>query len=362
MAAFICRMCGALLELPDERRVSRCKACGVLQSVPFIDTREKQTACENAERLRREGNYDKALALLESLIKISPNDADLYWAAVLCRYGVDFSGGDLRVQNVSAAKSLLSDEDFKSALKFADGEQRRLMESAAAKIDETRRKAAESENISLADVILICKNESVGAKIKRKLSGKYGVFYLRDENVSSANSARALIIYGDCKADFENETACAFAASERTVIPVLDGVEAEELPEVLRKFQAADARKLGWESDILSGLDALFGKYTSSSRPKSVEPMLRRIYILLEDGDFSGAERVADRLLEKEKNDVDVRAETYLAKLLCEFKVASENELSALSEDFTNSENYRFAMRFGSDGFRFRIRALTGGN
>lgn len=140
MAAFICKMCGAPLALPDKARTCKCRACGVLQSVPFLDSEEKSEACKNAERLRREGHYDKALELLNGLIGLSPADADLYWAAALCRYTVTFSGDKLTVKN-PPAKSLLSDEDFKTALKFADEAQRKVMEARQRKLTRSAEKA-----------------------------------------------------------------------------------------------------------------------------------------------------------------------------------------------------------------------------
>ncbi|MDE6727002.1 MAG: hypothetical protein K2J80_03560, partial [Oscillospiraceae bacterium] len=289
MAAFICRMCGARLEIPNKTRTCKCNACGVSQSVPMLDSDDKQTACRNAERLRREGHYDKALELLSDLIRLSPADADLYWAAALCRYGVEFSisGNSLSVTR-RLAKSFLTDEDYISALRFAGKDQRRLMESAAAKIDEVRRRSAGT--LGGHDVVLVCEDPAVRARIKAKLTGRYNVLCGLNGDVSAVDTVKVLIVSGGCKADFEGDIIEAFANSGRMIIPVADGFPAEELPEKLRKYQAADTQKLGWENDIVNGLDMLFGKNTAQTPPsRSSNPMLRRIYIMLEDGDFSGA-------------------------------------------------------------------------
>jgi len=364
-------MCGARLEFPDRARTCKCKACGVLQSVPFLDNEEKTEVCRNAERLRRDGHFDKAMELLNGLIRLSPTDADLYWAEVLCRYGVAFSGNNLEVQNASA-KSFLSDEDYRTALKFADESQRVVMESAAAKIDEIRRKHVQrslNENES-RDVILCCKNSGLCAKITAKLNaGGYDILSdPRDGRFTAAlGSAKAAIVAGENAGDFTDELSrriqSAFISSGRAVIPVYREISPESLPDELQKFQACNMNKLGWESDVLSSLRVIFGEISAEVPPsRSENPMLRRIYICLEDGGFSDADRIADRLIAKEKNNPGICAEAYLAKLLCEYRLSSEEELSKIQEDYTKSENYRKAMRLGSEGFRVRMRGICSGS
>lgn len=381
MAAFICRMCGALLELPGMARTCKCKSCGVLQSVPFLDNKEISDACKNAERLRREGHFDKALELLNGLILLEPTDADLYWAAALCRYGVSFSDDKLTVKN-ALAKSLLSDEDYKTALKFADDTQRAIMESAAARIDEIRRKSAEAPLVgSGCDIILCCKRDELRARISAKLTAAGYVVCDDPQNEALLESAKAVLVVGETAEDFyyasnaddpqtlphdNSYNACVDAdklfASGKAVIPVCRGLSPKDLPAELRRLQACDMDKLGWESDILSVLSVIFGRSAAGVPPSSSSnPMLRRIYIMLDDGDFSGADRISSQLIEKEKNNPRICAEAYLAKLLCEFKISSEKQLADLRRDFTSSENYRRAMQLGAEDLRIRLRNISAG-
>lgn len=356
MAAFICRMCGGILDIPDKMRICKCRACGVVQSVPFLDDSEKETACRNAERLRREGNYDEALELLNGLVKLSPADADLYWASALCRYGVEFSDGGPTIRRAHA-KSFLSDEDYRTALRFADKDQRRIMETAAAHIDKLRRKNAPKLS-GERKVMLVCDDETIGSKLREKLtSAGYAVLSRDSENLSAASSAGAAVIFGECETELIN----ALESSGTAIIPVVRGTDVDSLPKELRRFQAADMRKLGWESDILSSLAAIFGRGTALPPSRSSEPMLRRIYIMLEDGDFIGAAGIADKLLEKRKSDCNICAEAYLAKLLCEYRLTSEEQLGTLSADVSRSENYRRAMQHGNEGFRLRVRGRLNG-
>ncbi len=356
MAAFVCRMCGAALELTYNMRICRCGSCGVTQSVPLLDSDEKAEGCKNIERLRREGHYEKALELLEGMIKLSPTDPDLYWASVLCRYGVEFTDGGLSVTK-ALAKSLTTDGDYMTALKYADENQRAVMESAAAKIDKARRNAAQAADTSIVrhDILLLYGDGRADLLISKLTAAGYNV--LRGEN---AGAAEAAIVFCSNAGEPDGGALRAFVCSGRAVIPVLSGISAEQLPDYLRKFQAADAGKLGWESDVLNGLSVVFGgkAYENTAR-KSSEPLLRRRYIMLEDGDFEGAERIAGLLLEKAANDPQMCAEAYLARLLCEYRIADEKSLAAVAADYTNSENYRNAMRLGSDSLRIRLRNIS---
>lgn len=209
-------------------------------------------------------------------------------------------------------------------------------------------------------MILCCKSRGVRAKISAKLTaaGYAAAEDLSDLNVF--NTVKAMLIIGESAEDFRDSYLREFMASGRAVIPVYRNISPEELPEELQKLQACDMNKLGWENDILSALAVIFGRSAAEDPPsRSTNPMLRRIYIMLDDGDFSGAERIAALLLEKEKGNPMICAEAYLARLLCEYKISSERLLEDLSEDYTKSENYRKAMQLGNEGFRIRLRRLA---
>ena len=142
MAAFICRFCGAALDI-SLSRVCECKSCGRLQSVPLLDSTDKAELFKRAEQLRSEFRYDKAIQLFEQMIRLSPADADLYWALALCRYGVSFFADGRIELNRTPAHSFLTDSDYRQALRFADSKQREFMEQTARRIDEKRRETAE---------------------------------------------------------------------------------------------------------------------------------------------------------------------------------------------------------------------------
>ncbi len=391
MAAFICKVCGAALQLSAGDKICRCGACGVTQTVPLIDDEEKAEICRSAERYRREYRYDKAIALYEELIRAYPTDADLYWSMLLCRYGVEFTAGAdgqaAVAMNRTQARSLLADGDYRTALRYADREQRSVMEKQAAEIDRIRRRMVElSRGGERYDIYLSCRErderglttpEHTAAKslYTRLTNDGFKVFCpdisLEDVQGSewepyiyaALNNARVMIVMGFSEESFADvwvSNACSrFAAlaaedSRRVMIPMYRGMPADKLPDVLKPYQAVDMTRLGYENDLVASLSSLLG-VSALRKPPAAEtapkddPLLRRAYLHLEDSEFTEAAAAANRMLEEDPEN----GEAHLILLMAEYKTAS---LDTVRQDFSVSENYRNAMRYGSEGLRFRLR------
>lgn len=396
MAAFICRVCGGILELTD-RRTCRCGSCGVIQSVPLLDRTEKAELCARAEELRRQFRYDKAVQLYEELIRLDPTDADLYWALALCRYGIEYSqdGSEISL-NRTQAHSFLSDDDYKQALKFAAPDQREIMERQAAQIDGIRRATVELSRTAEYDVYLCCRETDakglcteeikISSGIYEKLTAEgLRVFFphvtLEDDSgiaaqqvetiASSAavksepyifgalSSAKVMIVVGTSVDSFNEvwvrNTWSRFLSQDltgRVLIPAVRGMNANELPEELSRFQALDMSRLGFESDLVASIRGIFGERKTAEIPAARSPLVRRAYMFLEDGDISGAEKICEKLTEQGSDT----AECFVIRLLIEYRLRSEEELDTLEQDFTLSENYRGAMRVGGENVRERLR------
>lgn len=376
-------MCGGRLTPLDKSTTCKCEFCGIVQSVPLLDDEDKAEMCAAAERLRREYHYDKAIELYEELIRLSPTDADLYWALALCRCGTEFAdrGGVLvPTLNRTTAKSLLSDEDYKTALKYAAEEQRAAMESWAEQIDAARRRIVEISNgAEDYDVYLNCRESDengrrttdslIAADIYAKLCAEgLRVFFprvcLEDKAgadwepyiFSALTSASVMIVVGTSAESFEDiwvrnawsRFLTLTADSRRRIIPAFRDMEARELPRELSGVQALDMSRLGFEADLAASIGSVLGTRRESKAPASSDPLLRRARLFIEDRDYSGAEQLLAELPDS--------AEKYLLMLLSEYNLTSEKELEELKTDFSGSENYRKAMRLGDEGFRLRLR------
>ena len=373
MAAFVCRFCGAALELSNST-VCECKSCGRIQSVPLIDSTEKNELLLRAEQLRGEQRYDKAIQLYEKMLSLSPKDADLYWALALCKYGVLFFMDGGVTLNRTQAHSFLSDSDYHQALGFANEKQREFMEQTAVLIDEKRREIAELSATANYDVLLCCRNApediSRAAELYRMLGfEKNSVFFpeitLKDKAKSewepyifgAVNSAKTLLVIvtgTDTFEDIATENICGrFLSADmtgRAVIPILYDVSPSVLPPSLSRFQALNANNLGFEHDLIASVKALLSGQTFDEPLSEKSPLVRRAYIMLSDGEFDAAAALCDRI------EPHNPAEAALIRLLCEYSLNSEENLGKLSADIMQSENYRRAMQYGSEAMRSRLK------
>lgn len=373
MAAFICRFCGISLDISDSS-VCECKGCGRLQSVPLIDRTEKAELFARAEKLRSEQKFDKAMRLFEKMISLTPKDADLYWALSLCKYGVlFFADGGIALARTQA-QSFLTDSDYLRAVEFADNKQRGFFEQFALIIDKKRREIAEIATGTEYDVLICCPENEKAAEYAAKLqkalvSEKVNAFFAEETLkgkpksewepfvFAAVNSAKALIITvnsAECFDDISVMNICGrFLSGDlrgKAVIPVLYDVSASVLPREIARFQAVNAHNLGFERDIAASVKALISGRTTAENTEEKSPLVRRAYIMLSDNEFSEAEALCAKIEPFEP------AEAALIRLLCEYRLSGESALGELYADFTTSENYRTAMRLGSESMRLRLK------
>ena len=96
----------------------------------------------------------------------------------------------------------------------------------------------------------------------------------------------------------------------------------------------------------------------------SVDAYLKRVFMFLEDGEWSSAAEYCEKVL-----DVDPEcAEAYLGKLMAQLKVNEREQLQNCAKSFDDNNNYKKILRFGdetlkaevvgyNDGIRARLEA-----
>lgn len=319
------------------------------------------------------------------LILMNSTNPDLYIRASL-KTGLKRENTQSML-NRTHPRSLLADEDYKTALKYATSEQRDIMERQAAEIDRIRRGIVEAASgCKEYDVYLCCKESDengrrtkdsvVTTDLYRKLNGEgFRVFFTQitledtltsewEQHIYAAlSSAKVMVIVGTGRESFENiwvknawvRYIALINGERKAVIPAFRNIDASELPVELSRFQALDMTRLGFESDLISSVRGIIAAETffqKSGNSAKDDPLLRRVYVHLEDCEFNEANSICDQLLKTQGES----AEIYLAKLLTEYRVTSENALDLLETDFSHSENYRRAMQLGDEGFRINLR------
>ena len=131
MSVLKCKMCGGDLEVIQGMSVCECIYCGSKQTLPKMGSERKNNLYDRASHFRRNNEYDKAMAIYEQILYEESDDAETYWSILLCRYGIEYVEDPTthrRIPTVNRAQmtSVFLDEDYKSAIKYADEEQRKV--------------------------------------------------------------------------------------------------------------------------------------------------------------------------------------------------------------------------------------------
>lgn len=401
MALFKCKMCGGTLEINNNESVATCEYCGTKQTLPKLDDDRRANLYDRANHFRRNNEFDKAMGLYEQILNEDNTDAEAYWSLVLCRYGIEYvedPSSHKRIPTVNRAQftSVFDDDNYKSALQYADGYQRSIYEEEAKAINEIQKGIlAISQKEEPFDVFICYKEtdnsgrrtpDSVLANdLYHQLTQEgFKVFFARitlEDKLGSAyepyifaalNSAKVMVVLGTkpeffnavwVKNEWSRYLALIKQGQKKMLIPAYKDMDPYDLPEEFSHLQAQDMSKLGFMQDLIRGIK----KIAQADVPKTTvvketvitggnantAPLLKRAFMFLEDGDWNSANEYCERVL-----DIDPEnASAYLGKLLSELRVRKQESLKDQAEPFDHNNNYQKAVRFADEKLK---TALTG--
>ena len=393
MALFKCKMCGGALEINNNETVATCEYCGTQQTLPKLDDDKRANMYDRANHFRRNNEFDKAMGIYEQILNEDNTDAEAYWSLVLCRYGIEYvedPASHKRIPTVNRAQftSVFDDDNYKSALQYADGYQRNIYEEEAKAINEIQKGIlAISQKEDPFDVFICYKEtdnngrrtpDSVLANdLYHQLTQEgFKVFFARitlEDKLGSAyepyifaalNSAKVMVALGTkpeffnavwVKNEWSRYLALIKQGQKKMLIPAYKDMDPYDLPEEFSHLQAQDMSKLGFMQDLIRGIK----KIAQADAPKTTvvketvisggnvntAPLLKRAFMFLEDGDWNSANEYCEKVL-----DIDPEnASAYLGKLLSELRVRKQESLKDQAEPFDHSNNYQKAIRFADE-------------
>lgn len=392
MALFKCKMCGGSLEIAAGTTVIECEYCGTQQTLPKLDDDKRANMYDRANHFRRNNEFDKAMGIYENILNEDNSDAEAYWSLVLCRYGIEYVEDPIshkRIPTVNRAQftSIFDDDNYKSALHYADTYQRAIYEEEAKVINEIQKGIlAISQKEEPFDVFICYKEsdnnsrrtpDSVLAQdlyYQLKQEG-FKVFFARitlEDKLGSAyepyifaalNSAKVMVVLGTkpeffnavwVKNEWSRYLALIKQGQKKMLIPAYKDMDPYDLPEEFSHLQAQDMSKLGFMQDLIRGIKKILQVDSSKTVAKetvvvnggvNIESLLRRIFIFLEDGNWDEATEYCEKVLDVEPEC----AEAYLGKLLAELKVKRKMDLEFHDMPFDHTDNYNKIVRFGND-------------
>ena len=389
MAIFRCKICGGELELDGLQTVVTCKYCDTTQTLPKLTDDRRANLYDRANHFRRNNDFDKAMGIYESILNEDTTDAEAYWSILLCRYGIEYVQDPTthkRMPTVNRAQftSIFDDEDYKSAISYADRHQRAIFEAEAQKINDIQKNIlAISQKEEPFDVFICYKeNDERGRRtqdsvlatelyheLRREglkvffsritLEDKLGIAY-EPYIFAALHSASVMVVVGTrpehfnavwVKNEWSRYLALIRGGARKTLIPAYRDMDPYDLPDEFSHLQAQDMSKLGFMQDLIRGVK----KLTSSKEKKEekptatraaaqpdITPLLKRSFLFLEDGEFDRADDFCEQVLNRDPEN----ALAYLGKLMCELKINDRSDLAKCEIDLSENKNLQKALRF----------------
>lgn len=392
MAVLKCKMCGGDLVFDKESSVCTCEFCGSVNTLPRQDDENKLKLFARANRLRSCSEFDKAAAIYEQIVSSFSEEAEAYWGLCLCKFGIEYvedtDGTRKPTCHRTVPTSIFEDDDFEQAQENADSISRAAYREEAKEIDRLQKRILEISSREQPYDVFICYKETdedgertedsvyaqdiYDALTNKGLKAFFARITLEDKLgqeyepyiYAALNTARVMLVVGTEYDYFnavwvKNEWARYLDMMTRdrgkTLIPCYKGIDAYDMPKEFRNLQAQDMGKIGWLQDLTRGVEKLCGIKEKESRNgqqpvviqggSTVDSLLHRAELFLEDRSFREAVQYADKIL-----DINYRyARGYILKLCAKLKCESIAAMADLAVDFSSTDEFHKAMRFGTD-------------
>lgn len=402
MAVLKCKMCGGDLNITENTKIVECEFCGTMQTVLTSNDENLQGLFNRANILRMKSEFDKAEQMYEKIIQKDETQAEAYWGLILCKYGIEYVEDPTTFRRIptchrTSFESITADEDYKSAINYADSIQRGIYEAEAKEIDRLQKEILALSKQEEPYDVFICYKETdndgkrtqdsvIANDIYHQLTQEglkvfYAAITLEDKLgtayepyiFAALNSSKVMLVIGTKPEYFnavwvKNEWSRYLKLIQKdrtkTLIPCYRDMDAYELPEEFAHLQAQDMSKIGFINDIVRGIKKVVGsseEITSAvsenavvSTNTNIAPLLKRAFIFLEDGDFESADEYCEKVLD----NVPECAEAYLGKLLALLKVSKKEHLIDLETDYAENVNYKRAIQFGSDELKEELQRI----
>ena len=399
MAILKCKMCGGELNVADGTTVVECEYCGTKQTVPTSKDENLQGLFNRANILRMKSEFDKAEQIYEKIIQNDETQAEAYWGLILCKYGIEYVEDPTTFKRIptchrTSFESVTADEDYKSALSYADAVQRDMYEAEAKEIDRLQKEIlALSEKEEPYDVFICYKETDNDGKrtqdsviandiyhqLKQEgLKVFYAAITLEDKLgqeyepyiFAALNSAKVMLVIGTKPEYFnavwvKNEWSRYLKIIQKdrtkTLIPCYRDMDAYELPEEFAHLQAQDMSKIGFINDVVRGIkkvvenedknEVTTNHLSVENANGNVKAFLDRGFMALEDHEW----KKADDFFEQALNFDAKLAQAYLGKLMVELKVRNQDDLQNCENPFDDNSNFQKAIRFGDDNLKNRL-------
>ena len=398
MAIIKCKMCGGDIVLNEEKTFGTCEYCGSTMTLPKVSDEQRAARFNRGNHFRRQGEFDKALAVYETIVREDDSDAEAHWCCALCRFGIEYVEDPntfeyLPTCHRASFDSFLEDVDYLAALEHSDGITRRQYQKDAAKIAEVQKGIlAASQNEEPFDVF-ICYKETDDATKERTRDSidaqeiyyqltqeGYRVFFSRitlEDKVgteyepyifAALNSAKVMVALGSkpeyfnavwVKNEWSRFLAMMRKDRSKLLLPCYKNMDPYDLPEQLGVLQSYDMAKIGFIQDLIRGVKKVLAKdevksaesrlqqtifrETGGSGP-NISALLKRGNMALEDQAWEKAKEFFDQILNMDAENYGA----YLGLVMADANTSSKRvfQTAYIDHRVQDSGNLRRARQF----------------
>lgn len=386
-----CKMCGGDIQFNPGDTCGQCDHCGCTTTFPKLPDEQRANLFNRANHFRRQCEFDKAMAAYEHILEVDDTDAEAHWGIVLSKFGIEYVEDPVTHERIPTCHraqviSILSDEDYQNAIKYApDTQSRDIYEQEAKRIAEIQKGILAISSQEKPYDVFICyketddngsrtKDSALAQEIYYQLTNEgYKVFFSRitlEDKLgqeyepyifAALNSAKVMLVVGTKPENFsavwvKNEWSRFLAIMKndrkRVLIPCYRDMDPYDLPEELSSLQSQDMSKIGFMQDLIHGVKKVLGSdkqsapnVTVQSAGPGIASLHKRAVLFLEDSDWDSATEYFDRIL-----DIDPEyAPAYIGKVQVKNKVRREADLARCREPISTDVDYQKALRFADE-------------
>lgn len=399
MSIFKCKMCGGTIEFEQDATVGICDSCGTKQTLPRLNDNKKANLYDRANHFRRNNEFDKAMDIYEQILNEDHTDAEAYWSLVLCRYGIEYVEDPLshkQTPTVNRAQftSIFDDDNYKSALNYADVHQKSIYEEEAKEINEIQKGIlAISQKEEPFDVFICYKETDQNGRRTRDsvlandlyhqlIQEGFKVFFARitlEDKLGSAyepyifaalNSAKVMVVLGT-KPEFFNAVwvrnewsrylALIKNGAKKMLIPAYKDMDPYDLPNEFSHLQAQDMSKLGFMQDLIRGIKKITD-YKSIERENIVLEtsalpelynLIKRANVFLSEEDYDRAQSYFDNILDRDMECAEAYWGLLLASLHCSDEEKLKEKMIKKGCFLENDKNYQKAIQYSKNKTKY---------
>lgn len=399
MAIFNCKSCGGDLEIKEGATVVTCEYCGRQQTVPSMDNEKKVNLFNRANRLRSKCDFDKAASVYESIVAEFPQESEAYWGLCLCKFGIEYVDDPGTAKKIptchrTSYESIFDDQNFDMACENADALAVNQLRSEAKEIDRLQKEILEIAKYEQPFDVFICYKESDetgGRTVDSELAHDiydvltekgYKVFYSRitlkaklgqdyEPYIFSAlNSAKVMLSIGTkfeyfnavwVKNEWSRFLSLMKSDKSKMLIPCYRDIDPYDMPKEFSGLQGQDLSSPRAFQDLVTNIERIIPKANVSANAAPVstvlatDPLVKRAFMCLEDGDWSGADKCCEKILDADPEN----ARAYFAKLCLDLKVKKPEYIAGCDQPLDENINFKKVLRFGDKDLKDEVNGYN---